>query len=463
MRILHAIHDFLPRHQAGSEIYAFELCRELASRHHVSVLCAEHDLSREDGHVKWRVHQGLPVIEIANNWRCASFEDTYRPRAITDRIAHVLQAVQPEVIHIHNLLNLSFDLPALAKAQGVPVVATLHDYTLVCPSGGQRIHRADRHVCHAIEADRCVRCFRESTEFALISVARLSSVTRASRLLRRPAAAMARRFPPLVRGLVRAARRAPLVPLAPHDIERRLDAARKLFDEVDLFIAPSPSIAAEFERLGVNGSKIRIADYGLVPVARRPRAEAQRTLRIGYVGTIVWHKGVHVLLDAVRGLPSTAYELKIFGSLGVSPEYVGALREQAAGLPVRFMGAFDREGVADAYAQIDLLVVPSLWLENSPLVIHEAFMAGIPVVAARIGGIVNLVEDGRTGLLYDPTSAAALEAALRSVMDNPGYLRALSERAGAVPRIKSIAEDAVACESIYADLLRGRSVSGLPA
>ena len=72
------------------------------------------------------------------------------------------------------------------------------------------------------------------------------------------------------------------------------------------------------------------------------------------------------------------------------------------------MGAFDHEHAADVYAQIDVLVVPSLWLENSPLVIHEAFMAGIPVVGARIGGIADLVEDGRSGLLYDPTSPAEL-------------------------------------------------------
>ena len=72
------------------------------------------------------------------------------------------------------------------------------------------------------------------------------------------------------------------------------------------------------------------------------------------------------------------------------PEYAAGLRAQAAGLPVRFMGAFDRERTADVYAQIDVLVVPSLWLENSPLVIHEAFMAGVPVVGARIGGIADL-------------------------------------------------------------------------
>ena len=172
LRILHAIHDFLPRHQAGSEIYAFELARELAAAHHVSVVCADYDPSRPHGQVHWRVHQGLPVIEIVNNWVCASFEETYRPPLITDRIAHVLRAVQPDVIHVHNLLNLSFDLPAVARAHRIPVVATLHDYGLVCPSGGQRIHRADRHVCDTIDVERCARCFGESPFGAQLAVGR---------------------------------------------------------------------------------------------------------------------------------------------------------------------------------------------------------------------------------------------------------------------------------------------------
>ena len=76
LRILHAIHDFLPRHQAGSEIYALERCRGLAAGHHVSVLCAKYDPSRPHGHVTWRVYRGLQVIEIVNNWVCASFEET---------------------------------------------------------------------------------------------------------------------------------------------------------------------------------------------------------------------------------------------------------------------------------------------------------------------------------------------------------------------------------------------------
>jgi glycosyltransferase involved in cell wall biosynthesis len=428
----------------------------------VSVLCAEYDPSRRHGHVTWRVHQGLPVIEVVNNWVCASFEQTYRPPLVGDRIAQVLRAVQPDVIHVHNLLNLSFDLPAVARAHGVPVVATLHDYALVCPSGGQRIHRAEQYVCDVIDTGRCVRCFRDSPLYQQISFGRLAAATRAPRLMRRAAVAMARRLPGLAGRFARAAR---LLPMSKQDVDERLAAARTVFEQVDLFVAPSPSISAEFQRLGISASTIRISDYGFVPLLRNPgngshdtreHHKPRRPLRVGYVGTLVWHKGVHVLLEAIRGLPAAAYELKIFGSPDVFPEYAAELRTRAAGLPVRFMGAFEHEGAAAVYAQIDVLVVPSLWLENSPLVIHEAFMAGIPVVGARIGGISDLVQGG-SGLLYDPTSPAELESVLHCLIEHPERLRELARTR---PRVKSIAEDAREWEATYADVLGRRAAVG---
>src|SRR5207244_1671153 len=131
---------------------------------------------------------------------------------------------------------------------------------------------------------------------------------------------------------------------------------------------------------------------------------------------------------------------------------------RTAGLPVRFMGAFDRESVADVYSQIDVLVVPSLWLENSPLVIHEAFMAGVPVVGARLGGIADLVEDGRTGLLYDSASPVELMYALRSLIENPDRVAVLAGHVRQSPRIKSLAEDAREWEETYADVVRRREV-----
>ena len=121
------------------------------------------------------------------------------------------------------------------------------------------------------------------------------------------------------------------------------------------------------------------------------------------------------------------------------------------------MGAFPRDQIANVYRQMDVLVVPSLWLENSPLVIHEAFMAGVPVVGARIGGIAGLGEDGRSGFLYEATSSSALARALLELIDAPRQLAELSQR---LPAVKSIAVDAHEWDAVYEEVIEPRVPAG---
>src|SRR6185436_16945126 len=192
------------------------------------------------------------------------------------------------------------------------------------------------------------------------------------------------------------------------DIRRRLGYARQVFESIDLFVAPSRSIAEEYCRLGLPGDRIEVSDYGFRPPSRSRASDGTgsegRPLRIGFVGTLVWHKGVHVLIEAAQKLCGHC-ELHIHGDTAVFPDYAAALRKSAAGLPVMFHGGFDRDRVDDIYINLDVLVVPSLWPENSPLVIHEAFMHDVPVVAARVGGVPELVGHEIDGLLYEPFDA----------------------------------------------------------
>ncbi len=452
MRVLHAIHDFLPRHRAGSEIYAFELCRAQAAQGlRVHVLCAEYDLHRPHGSLSWRLHGGVSVTELINNWAFASFEETYQSGLLNRQLAHAIRALQPDVLHVHNLLNLSFDLPAIARAQGIPSVATLHDYTLVCPSGGQRVHQAEQHICATIDPERCRRCFPQHRLHAQMAFGRLAIRRGAgTRRLVRLAQAVGKRVPGLLAFATKTLHRAPGGQISAGDIARRLERVKTVFESVDLFAAPSPSLAAEYRRLGLPAAKVRVSDYGFVPFAPRSRRAVGDRLRIGFVGTLVWHKGVHVLLEAVRGLPAGRFEVKIFGDLDTFPDYVASLRDAARGSAVRFMGLFEHDRVSDAYAEIDVLVVPSLWPENSPLVIHEAFMAGVPVVGSRLGGVLDLVTHGRTGLLYDPFSSSELTAALRSLIEEPDRVHRL---ASALPAVKPIEQDAREWTAIYREVL----------
>lgn len=457
MRVLHAIHDFLPRHRAGSEIYAFELARAQSARHDVFVLAAEYDPSTAHGTIRWRSHGGLTVIEIVNNWEFERFEESYSSPRINAQLRHVLDAARPDVVHVHNLLNLSFDLPRMAHERGISTVATLHDYTLVCAAGGQRVHVADSHVCGVIDPERCSRCFVQSPLHAQMAAGRLTRHT-GGRLLAKAGAAIHRLAPSATVAAAGALRAGDI---HAGDMARRLSAARSVLETIDLVVAPSPSIAAEFERLGLDRRRLEVSDYGFVPAA--PGAAAARPiargpLRIGFVGTLVWHKGAHVLLDAARRLAGE-YEIHIHGDTAVFPGYVAQLARLDPESRVRFHGGFDRDRLGEVYGAIDVLVVPSLWLENSPLVIHEAFMHRVPVIGARIGGIADLVADGVSGLLYDPFDPEALAAAVQRVMDDRGLLGRLST---AAPRVKTIGEDAAEWDARYA-AVRARSIAAAAA
>ena len=444
LRVLHAVHDFLPRHQAGSELYAAALARAQSADHDVFVLAADYDPATPHGTLRWREYEGLPVIELINNWRFGSLSETYRSPRVNAQLTHVLDAVRPDILHCHNLLNLSFDLPRIARERGARTVATLHDYTLVCPSGGQRVHMADAHVCYEIDPERCARCFAQSPFHAKMA-ARVVTSGPLGRFVS-VAAGIARRRAPWI---VSAASQVPGPAITAADVRQRLACARNVLETVDLFVAPSRSLADEYLRLGLPRDRLVVSDYGFEPIAPLPRHQSA-TLRIGFVGTLVWHKGAHVLLEALRTLPA-GYALHVFGDPETFPPYTARLKQLSGGLPVTFEGRYDHARVADVYSRIDVLVVPSLWPENSPLVIHEAFQQGVAVVGARTGGIVDLVQHGVNGLLYEPFSAGELASALEALLQD----RALVARlVAAAPAVKSIAEDAREWEERYRRLLQ---------
>jgi len=456
LRALHVIHDYLPRHQAGSEVYADHLCRELERRGlQVQVLCAEYDLSRPHGSLVWRSHEGLPVVEIINNWQFSSFKETYQSSYLQRQLEHALRMLQPDILHVHSLLNLSLELPQIAASLGIRSVATLHDFTLLCPSGGQLVHREGREICHEIDPGECARCFPRSHFAAQVSLGRLhgSSHGIAARALR-----FASRLGQWVPGLSSGFGPATLQQMAPVSVtpeqtRQRLDQVRRMFGAVDRFVAPSPALADYFRRFGLPGEKLEVADYGFpTNTAGKRERTFRKPLRIGFVGTLVWHKGLHVLLDAVRGLPRDDYQVLIFGDPNTFPDYARELRTLAKGLPVFFKGPYSgHDDVAKVYEQIDLLVVPSLWPENSPLVIHEAYLAGVPVVGSRLGGTVDLVRHGEWGMLFDPTVPGELAAVLRSVLEQPELLQ---RWARALPSVRALEEDAQWWHDTYLDVLQ---------
>jgi glycosyltransferase involved in cell wall biosynthesis len=201
-------------------------------------------------------------------------------------------------------------------------------------------------------------------------------------------------------------------------------------DQVDLVLSPSKFLRDLMISSGMSADRIRIARYGITPPVLQPRNRSDHQgLRVGYMSQLAPHKGVDVLIEALRLLPEASIEARIYGDPQPHAEYTDRLkRTSQSDTRLTFYGAYDHREIYDILAPLDVVVVPSLWYENSPFVIQEAQAAHVPVVASRLGGMRELVTDETNGLLFEPGNPHDLARQLRRLLDDRVLLERLQSR-----------------------------------
>jgi glycosyltransferase involved in cell wall biosynthesis len=225
---------------------------------------------------------------------------------------------------------------------------------------------------------------------------------------------------------------------------------------VAAIISPSRFLRKVFVETGVRTERIAFSRQGrdfpnLTPqlLTKSPAAH----LRVGYSGQIAPHKGVHILFQAARQLPGAALKVRAYGDTSAFPDYARQL-EQIARQDARLhlAGVYERTQVSRVLQELDVLVVPSVWYENSPNTILEALAHRTPVIVSNLGGMAELVQDGVNGLRFVPGDAFNLAARLKQLLDEPELLPRL--RAGIGP-VKSVAEEMTELQGIYQAVVRG--------
>jgi len=456
MKILQVIHDFLPRHTAGSEVYTYKLSKELVKRgHEVNLFFTEAERGTKQYTLRSGIYDELPYFEAIVNRDYSGFTETYDNQAMDRLFAEVLERTRPDIVHIQHLINHSLSYISIAKKKSIPVVFTLHDYWLSCPFGGQRLTQ-DLSICHDVEPAKCARCvsrysknsFRLKRLFGKVSRRRPVSAGTAS-----PGAGIAAKSFLKVNGLFDSMAAKKLIP----EIKKRELRVLEASQDVDLFISPSRFLLERFVEFGFPEDKIIFSDNGFdVSGFGGIKRVRQKKIRFGYTGSLVPHKGVHVLVEAFSGMNGENLEkaeLKIYGDLTWFPDYVAKLRKGAGDSGVRFMGAFDNREITTVLSKIDVLIVPSIWFENSPLTIHEAFISAIPVITSNIGGMAELVEDGVSGFVFKTGDAADLRDKMERIIRDEGLLDRLAK---GLPEVKTIGEDADIMEKRYKRLISSR-------
>lgn len=460
MRLLLVAHNFLPAHAAGTEVYTGQLARSLrALGHDVHLLTTEKDVARPDGSVLRREWEGLEVTELTNNLFHSSFEETWANPRMEALFAAELERLRPDLVHFHHLLYLSIGCVERAVAAGIPVCFTLHDFWLQCARFGQRLH-PDGQICERIDFARCGSClatfkFRQS---------RLEQVTgRALALLRTSTgldlSGAAKRAAANLRKKGAAPAGEPderlVERMASLAAERDRTMRERVLPGVVQFLAPSRFLRERFLEWGIAPEHIVHVPTGLdrerFPADLRTRRAGESSpLRVAFLGTYARHKAPHLVLEAWASLPAELRErarLELRGPLTQDAEYIERLHTLAAGCGAEVLPALERKDVPGYVAQLDLLIVPSVWYENSPMVIHEALSLETPLLVSNLGGMAELVEVGRSGEHFAVGDAHDLAAKLEGFLARPERLSALYRGGLGLPSMDDHAREV---ERIYA-------------
>lgn len=366
LRIATLAHGHPAISAGGAEVAALSLHAEFSRRPELAAL----HLSCVAPGASW---SGTPVADQAfvPEGDLDRFRLLRRDPAGHAPLVATLARFAPDIVHFHHVLGFGADA-LVAVRRALPearIVLTLHEYLSICHASGQMV-TTDGALCEAASPAACARCFPD---------------------------------------------------IAAASFRLREQALRAIYASVDAFIAPSHFLAERYAAWGMEAGRIAVIDNvtrapGQLVAPPSPR---RRRNRFAFFGQINPFKGVDLLLEAVASVSPRDWgdaRLTIHGS-GLERQAepfrqrIAALLE-AAGDRVVFRGRYANTDVDDLMAGADWIVVPSVWWENAPVVIQEAFRNQRPVIAARLGGMAEKVRDGIDGMLFEPRDARSLATAL---------------------------------------------------
>ncbi|CAA9370982.1 MAG: STRUCTURAL ELEMENTS; Cell Exterior; surface polysaccharides/antigens [uncultured Chloroflexia bacterium] len=416
-KVLYVSHNHPSIRPGGAEAYALELYEAMrASDEFEPIFVAR---SGPPVSTASRPHEGTlfsTVNEDSNQYffytDFTSFDWFYgtspNKEVYTKFFHELLVAYQPDVVHFQHTLFFGYDLIRHVKnvLPNTPIVYTLHEYLPICHRQGQMVRTGNQELCDESSPRRCHECFPEISPQAFF---------------------MRKRF------------------------------IQSHFSLVDLFLAPSRFLLERYVDWGIPREKIRYEEYGRQVAYRSLDTEEERPRnRIGFFGQFNFFKGVHVLLEAMKILVEEECEAHLWlhgANLELQPEEfrrkLESLIEEAA-QNVTLVGRYEHAALPRLMANVDWVVVPSVWWENSPLVIQEAFLHGRPVICSDIGGMAEKVADGVNGLHFAAGDPQSLAQTIRRAVSSPDLWESLREGS---PEIYRIEDSVEVLTEVYSTLL----------
>ena len=396
MHILKIIHGYPQNYNAGSEVYSQSICNELSKYHRVSVFTREENPYTLDFAIRKQTENCNLDFYFVNN---PHGKDGYRHQALDSNFAKLIAEIKPDIAHIGHLNHLSTGIVDELNKQNIPIVFTLHDFWLMCPRG-QFLTRSigeenNFQLCSGQQDQKCATdCYkvyfsgREENEA--------------------------------------------------QDIERwcawthqRMIETKAIIKKVDVFIAPSNYLRNRFiSDFSLPENKISYLDYGFPTeyLIQTEKSKDKTNFTFGYIGTLIPAKGVNQLIEAFNKIESTA-TLRIYGRLNGQSTNALKLLAATSRNQIEFAGEYINHNLAnDVFSKVDCIVVPSIWAENSPLVIHEAQSCKVPIITADFGGMKEYVQHQVNGLLFEHRNSNSLAEQMKFAIANPHLMKEYGQK-----------------------------------
>ena len=401
MKILKVIHGYPLRYNAGSEVYSQTLCQALADDHEVHVFTREENPFEEDFNLRQERDPDddricLHLINIPSE----KFRYRYQHQEVDAQFAALLEHLKPDIVHIGHLCHLSTSiLPVIAKKK-IPIIYTLHDYWLMCPRGQflQRCSSTESELwqlCDGQDDRKCARQCYSGCYSGADAELKLDENYWTDW------------------------------------VHRRMSHIRDIMPLVDYFIAPSQYLLKRYYRdFGLPRDKLIYLDYGFHRTRFHSRKRVpDESFTFGYIGTHIPAKGIQHLIQAFSLLKGDC-SLRIWGRH--RPQSTEGLIALAKGCDtkkntrIEWKGEYKNQNItSDVFNHVDSIVVPSIWVENSPLVIHEALEAQVLVITANAGGMAEYIQHEVNGLLFEHRNPNDLAKQMQYALDHPQIIQKL--------------------------------------
>jgi glycosyltransferase involved in cell wall biosynthesis len=436
IKIIQCLVYYLPNRIGGIEVYVHSLNKSLLKKgFEIKVLVPDYPEEKKYP----QEYDGIPIITYTEYLNTTKGEfQGITPGKGLPAFKEMLANEKPDIVHFHQLTSSNgislFHLKA-AKELGIKVIYTNHLVGLTCLTSTM-IYR-DKDVCDGLmDVVKCAVCDLKKHNIS------------------EPVSKMAVRAGRMVSAIIPSLKKVHARPMqlllySNFIIEKRRKV-ETLLGLADRFIVIADWFYKVLQRNGFNMENTRLISQGLpfsdnnITTVNRIRG-VNEPLRVVFVGRVYPDKGLHILLKAIAELPSQQFTVDIYGQVTDQDYFEMCRKLYDKKEHVTYHGHINSSAIVNELHKYDVLVLPSMIAEMAPLVIREAFAAGIPVIGSDIGGISEVIQDGYNGFLYEMGDFTELRSILTSLINDHELLTKLKSHI-APPRTFNIVSDEIETE-----------------